>query len=130
MDIINLEYGCIVGVDGAVEVRDDDFTKTIFRDESGDSLSIGEGAYVTWETVRRGRSEKTKLVSFFNDDRRRKPAKDVTDNELLETKRAKPQCNLTPSQQATFASRFAAFRVELAGTGAGTGMHIMNIESD
>ena len=51
VDILNLEYACIVGIDGAVEVRDDDLTKTIFQDESGDSLSIGESACLTWETI-------------------------------------------------------------------------------
>lgn len=38
-----------------------------------------------------------------------------------EVKNARPQFDLTPSQQATFASRFAAFRVELAGKGTGAG---------
>ena len=66
VDIVNLEYACIVGIDGAVEVRDSDFTKTIFRDESGNDLSIGEGASITWETVPRGKHGKIKLVSFFD----------------------------------------------------------------
>ena len=81
VDIVNLEYGCIVGIDGAVEVREDDFTKTIFRDESGNGLSIGQGASITWETIPQGKHGKIKLVSFFDDVRKRKPAKDVTDND-------------------------------------------------
>lgn len=112
-DIINLEYGCLVS-EGSAFVKGEDLTKTLFSAEKG-VFELKLGSEISWATARR-KNSRLKLVSLFDSKRRWKAHTDVTDNELIDSKRTKPQCDLSPTVKASFAGAFASFRIEFTGT--------------